>query len=115
MRSSTLVFALIVGGVVGCDDDDDHWRRDHGDQSSILFAIHQQTDAATGKTTTTTSYEYLALGGRGWSQVRSQEDGECFFEDMAGRLGRSHVEGGTARFIGPKLPAGGLVLTANQD
>lgn len=113
MRCGTLALVLTTVSLTACDDDDD-WRRYHSD-SAILFAIRQTTDATTRKTITTSGYEYLEIGGRGWSQVRSREDDECFFEDTSLRLGRTHVEGGIARFIGGKLPAGGIALVANQD
>ena len=114
MRSTVLFFMALGCAAVACDDDDEHYRRHRGSDSSILFSISQQQDDV-GKYTTSTSYSYLELGGRGWSQIRSQEDDECFYEDLAGRLGRSHVEGGIARFGGAKLPPRGLVLLANHD
>lgn len=111
---STAFSIFVLGCVVACGDDDDHDRRRRGSESSILFAISQEQDAA-GKYTTTSGYSYLELGGKGWSQVRSQEDNECFYEDLAGRLGKSRVDGGIARFRGANLPPSGLVLLANQD
>lgn len=109
MRAKLL--ALLVVGLCGCAQ---YEPIPYG-ESSIVFGVEQTKDAD-GKVTTSAGYELLELGGRGWyTRGFVARDKACWIEKLDGRLGRPRFEGGTASFIGGRLPIDGLVVHANQN
>jgi hypothetical protein len=82
--------------------------------SEIVFGVEQQK-TADGKVVTSSSYELLSLGGRGWNARGFLDRGRsCWIEALDQRLGQPRMETGIATFSGAKLPAEGLVVRANQ-
>jgi len=132
MRGRFLIFAVgfvvpFAGITTACDDDhDDRWG--YRNSNEIVFGIQQRVESSdvAGDAGTTVGnvkkiragYEFLSLSHkRGWGMsVFKDGDGEgtCYFEDFGDRLGRPHVENGSATFSGGKLSAPGLQILANQ-
>lgn len=108
MRRSLL--ALVV--LVACDPVYDYGGG--GNANEIVFGISQD---ATG---VSADYEFIGIGGHGGSVAAAFRDGDgdgsCWFEDLDDRLGKAHVDNGTARWTGGTLGTNqdGLLILANQ-
>ena len=110
MRRSILFFALLVAA---CDGDWDDWSSGNGNE--IVFGIQQD------KSGVAADYDFVGLDGHGGSVAWAFRDGDgrgqCWFENLDDRLGKPHVENGTARWSGGTLgtpPGSGLTILANQ-
>jgi hypothetical protein len=115
-RTPSVFFVLMAGGAValaptlaGCDDRDGLYGLE---DDEIVFGITQEVGEG-GAVTTSAGWEMLSLGGRGWSTLaRLDPDRACYLEATGTRLGTPYVDSGLARFGGPKLPTGALLVDA---
>lgn len=108
VRRCILFFACLVA----CDSNWDDWSSGNGNE--IVFGIQQDKSVAA-------DYDFVGLDGHGGSVAWAFRDGDgrgqCWFENLDDRLGKPHVDNGTARWSGGTLgspPGDGLLVLANQ-
>lgn len=115
-RSFLFIFGLSVAAAIGiaCDPIYDGPYGD-GIANQVVFGIEQSRDGVA------TDYDFIGLGGHGGSLAAAFRDGDgdgsCWFEITDNRLGKPHVDNGTARWTGGTLgtpPGDGLLVLANQ-
>ena len=106
----TLLLLTLFG--VACDS---AYPYGNGRENEIVFGISQDAEGVSA------DYELIGLGGHGGSTAAAFRDGdgegECWFEDLDDRLGKSHFDSGVARWTGGTLgspPGTGLLVQANQ-
>lgn len=113
-----LLFICLLG-LPACLDGGDELEKPKAESSeTVVFAIAQRTEAASGKTVTTAGHEYLpseSATGSGWATERqSWPDGWCRrFATPKERARRQWPGEGRARFAGGRLGDGQIVLDAN--
>jgi hypothetical protein len=110
-----LVLGLgVVAAALACGPAYD---RPHGDgiANEVVFGIEQNAQGVSA------DYDFIGLGGHGGSLAAAFRDGDgegsCWYEILDNRLGKPHVDNGTARWTGGTLgsiPGEGLLVLANQ-
>lgn len=104
---------FLAAAAPGCGDDD--WGYYGRSRNEVVFGI-EQSKAADGSLQTTVGYEYLDVLNHGWNAVGLVgRSASCYAEQLDGRVGRTHVEGGVAVFRGGALPSHGIAVIANDD
>lgn len=117
VRPRFLAFLAVLGlGAITAVACDPVYDLPYGDgiANEIVFGIEQSKEGVS------TDYDFIGISGHGGSLAAAFRDGDgegsCWFENLDNRLGKPHVDNGTARWTGGTLGTGGdgLLVLANQ-